>query len=155
MDSKRTPGAARGAEPSGPRTRRPHTATRRWRLRRVLCLLMLCGGSVTSIEPADPQPYRVEFASTGNAALDATLKATSQLEALRSAAPVSPFGLLARARAVIGRLKTALESAGYYQSSVAVTINGAPLEEPSLGATLGELPAGAEALCKIAFSLGP
>jgi translocation and assembly module TamA len=155
MDSKRTPGAARGADPSGPRTGRPDTATRRWRLRRVLCLLLLCGGAVTSIEAADPQPYRVEFASTGNAALDATLKATSQLEALRSAAPVSPLGLLARARADIGRLKTALESAGYYQSSVAVTINGAPLEEPSLGATLGELPAGAEALCKIAFSLGP
>ncbi|MBV8910440.1 MAG: BamA/TamA family outer membrane protein, partial [Gammaproteobacteria bacterium] len=81
--------------------------------------------------------------------------ATSQLVALRATTPVGPFGLIARARADGPRLKTVLESYGYYQSSVAITINGASLDEPSLGGTLSELPKGQEALCKVRFDLGP
>jgi translocation and assembly module TamA len=104
---------------------------------------------------ADPQPYRVELATTGNHELDATLKATSQLVALRATVPVGPFALIARARADAPRLKTVLESYGYYQSSVAITINGAPLDEPSLGDTLSALPKGKDALCKVTFNLGP
>jgi translocation and assembly module TamA len=104
---------------------------------------------------ADPQPYRVELAPTGNHALDATLKATSQLLALRATVPVGPFGLIARARADAPRLKTVLESYGYYQSSVAVRINGASLDEPSLGDTLSALPKGKDALCNVTFNLGP
>jgi translocation and assembly module TamA len=103
---------------------------------------------------ANPQPYRVELAPTGNSALDATLKATSQLVALRTN-PVEPFGLIARARADAPRLTTVLESYGYYQSSVAITINGASLDEPSLGDTLSALPKGKDALCKVSFNLGP
>ncbi|HEY0767503.1 MAG TPA: hypothetical protein VGD47_06075, partial [Steroidobacteraceae bacterium] len=95
------------------------------------------------------------MASTGDGVLDSTLKATSQLEALRSSVPVNPFGLIARARADIDRLKTVLESFGYYQSSVSITINDLALDEPSLGDTLGALPAGNDALCKVAFILGP
>ena len=37
---------------------------------------------------------------------------------------MSPFGLIARARGDVDRLKTVLESFGYYDSSVAITING-------------------------------
>ena len=65
---------------------------------------------------ADPQPYKVDLAPTGDNSLDATLRATSDLLALRTSAPVSPFGLIARARSDIDRLKTVLESYGYYQS---------------------------------------
>lgn len=103
---------------------------------------------------ADPQPYRVDLAPTGNGALDATLKATSQLVALRPN-PVDPFGLIARARGDLPRLKTVLESFGYYQSSVAVTINDLALDAPSLADTLTALPAGSTARCRITFTLGP
>ncbi len=65
---------------------------------------------------ADPQRYKVELAPTGDGAMDATLHATSDLVSLRSSAPVSPYGLIARARSDVDRLKTVLESYGYYQS---------------------------------------
>jgi hypothetical protein len=46
---------------------------------------------------ADPQPYKVDMASTGDGSLNSTLKATSELETLRKSAPVGPFGLIGRA----------------------------------------------------------
>jgi len=50
---------------------------------------------------------------------------------------VSPFGLIARARSDTDRLKTALESFGYYESHVTTsTINGLLLTDPSLGDAL-------------------
>jgi translocation and assembly module TamA len=104
---------------------------------------------------ADPQPYRVDIASTGNRVFDSTLKATSQLEALRKTVPVAPFALIARARGDIHRLKTVLESFGYYDGSVAITINGQTLDAPSLGEILGALPKGKDVLCKVTFILGP
>src|SRR5215475_12837816 len=84
---------------------------------------------------SDPQAYKVELKSVGNDDIDQTLKATSDLLSLRSSAPVSPFGLIARARSDIDRLKTAMESFGYYESRVSITINGVPLTDPSLGDT--------------------
>jgi len=104
---------------------------------------------------ADPQKYRVEIASSGNRVLDSTLRDSSQLVALRASAPVSPFGLIARARSDLDRLKTVLESFGYYQGSVAIVINGQELEEPNLAEMLGALPAGTEARCNISVRLGP
>ena len=104
---------------------------------------------------ADPQTYKVDLASTENGALDATLKASSQLLTLRTTAPVDPFGLIARARGDVNRLKTVLESYGYYQGSVTVTINGMGLDEPSLGDALSALPKGQDAQCKISFDPGP
>lgn len=104
-------------------------------------------------QAADSLSYKVELAPTGNHALDATLKATSQLVALKKV-PVDGFGLTARARGDLDRLKTVMESFGYYQSSVAVTINGTSLDEPSLGDTLNAS-AGKAALCRISFDLGP
>jgi translocation and assembly module TamA len=119
--------------------------------RALLIILLLLARHSTA---ADPQPYRVELAPTGNGALDTTLNATSQLVALRSN-PVDPFGLIARARGDLPRLKTVLESFGYYQSSVAVTINGLALDAPTLSDTLTALPAGTTARCRITFTPGP
>jgi translocation and assembly module TamA len=103
---------------------------------------------------ADPQSYRVEFASVGNGEIDSTLEATSDLKSLRSTAPVSPFGLIARARGDVDRLTTVLESFGYYQCSVMIKINGKPIGDPSLGDTLSALPKGSDARVDISFSLG-
>src|SRR5215469_18485121 len=121
----------------------------------VRCALILLAGVVSLGRAADPQPYRIELAPTGNGALDSTLKVTSQLVALRKSAPVDPFGLIARARSDVERLKSVLESFGYYQSSVSITINGMALDDPKLGDVLGALPQGKNALVRVSFDLGP
>ena len=87
--------------------------------------------------------------------MDATLKATSDLQSLRKTAPVSPFGLIARARSDVDRLKTALESFGYYECAVTIKINGVPVANPGLGDTLSALPTGTDAQVAIGFTLGP
>src|SRR3979490_3319758 len=104
---------------------------------------------------ADPQPYRVDIASVGDGNIDATLKDTSDLQSLRKTAPVSPFGLIARARSDVDRLKTTLESFGYYQSTVVIKINGIMVNNPGLADVLNALPKGTEAEISISITLGP
>jgi translocation and assembly module TamA len=111
-------------------------------------------GWACSARAADPQAYQVELASVGNDDIDQTLKATSDLLSLRSSAPVSPFGLIARARSDSDRLKTALESFGYYESQISIKINGIPLADPSLGDALTQLPKASTARVAIGFTLG-
>jgi translocation and assembly module TamA len=117
----------------------------------VVFALMAC---CSLARAADPQAYRVELSSVGNSDIDTTLKSTSDLVSLRSSAPVSPFGLIARARGDIDRLTTVLESFGYYESRIQVKINGTALAEPSLGDTLSALPKGEDARVAISFTLG-
>ena len=108
-----------------------------WRyLATVLVLATASSYMAAPARAADPQPYKVELGSTGNSDMNATLKATSDLVTLRSSAPVGPFGLIGRARSDLDRLKTVLESYGYYQSYVAITIDGLPLDDPTLGEEL-------------------
>lgn len=104
---------------------------------------------------ADPQSYKVDMTSTGDSDMNATLKATSDLIGLRSTAPVGPFGLIGRARSDLGRLKTVLESYGYYQSYVEIRIDGQPIDDPTLGDELSKKPKGDDAHVKITFSIGP
>src|SRR6202789_3123602 len=117
-------------------------------------MLLSALGWTSSARAADPQAYQVDLASVGNNDIDQTLKATSDLLSLRTSAPVSPFGLIARARSDIDRLKTALESFGYYESHVTININGLPLTDPSLGEALTALPKGSIARVAISFALG-
>ena len=104
---------------------------------------------------ADPQSYRVDIASTGDGDRDATLKSTSDLQTLRTSAPVSPFGLIARARADIDRFTTVLESYGYYQSGVTIKINGMALKDSALRDALVAVPKGSDARVDVSFTLGP
>lgn len=104
---------------------------------------------------ADPQPYRVDIAATANSDMDATIKSTSDLQSLRTSAPVSPFGLIARARNDIDRLTTVLESYGYYQSAVSIKIDGMPLKDAGLRDALTALPKGTDARVEIGFTPGP
>jgi translocation and assembly module TamA len=103
---------------------------------------------------ADPQPYKVELASTGNGAMDSTLRGTSDLLSLRTSAPVSPYGLIARARGDLDRLKTVLESYGYYESKVSIKIDGLALTDPTLGDHLTALPKKHDAQIQASFTLG-
>src|SRR5579862_9314772 len=104
------------------------------RLKTIL-LLMACLGARAALG-ADPQPYTVKFDPTGDKQLDSTLKASSQLESLRSSAPAGPFALIGRAQSDIDRLQTVLESFGFYRRQVSVTIAGHALEDPALANTL-------------------
>jgi translocation and assembly module TamA len=81
---------------------------------------------------SDPQPYAVSFAKSGDPAIDSLAAATSTLATLRTKAPVGPFALVLRARADQDRLQTVLNSAGYYDGSVTITIAGKPLDDPTL-----------------------
>ena len=123
------------------------------RLRLIILLGLAALGSLA--QAADPQPYRVDIASTGNGDIDDTLEATSDLRSLRTSAPVSPFGLIARGRSDVDRLTTALESFGYYQCAVMVNINGMRLKDPGLAAALAALPKDSEARVAISLTLGP
>ena len=127
-------------------------------MRRILllgCVLAMGVCGAPGVRAADPQSYRVDIASTGNSAMDATLRATSDLLSLRSSAPVSPLGLIARARADTDRLKAVLESNGYYESSIAVQIDGMALNDPALVDTLTALPKNRDVRVTVAFELGP
>jgi translocation and assembly module TamA len=124
----------------------------KWIIATFLVLGALCLAGIA--RAADPQAYQVDLASVGNSDIDQTLKATSDLLSLRSSAPVSPFGLIARARSDTDRLKTALESFGYYESRVSININGLPLTDPGLGDALTGLPKGSTAKVAISFTLG-
>jgi translocation and assembly module TamA len=124
-------------------------------LPRIFVLIAAVAALVPAVRAADPQTYKVELAPTGDGTMDSTLKATSDLVSLRTSAPVSPYGLLARARSDIDRLKTVLESYGYYQSSVNVQIDGAALNTPGLGDQLMALPKKQDAKIQVKFTLGP
>jgi len=126
----------------------------RLRVLAVALLTAIGGLCVSPAYGADPQSYRVDMASTGNSTMNATLKATSDLITLRSSAPVGPFGLIGRARSDLERLKTVLESYGYYQSYVGITIDDLPLDDPKLGEELTAKSKGDDARVKITFSIG-
>jgi translocation and assembly module TamA len=119
----------------------------------LIAVVLLYG--IPFARAADPQPYKVDMASTGDSALNSTLKATSELETLRKTAPVGPFGLIGRARGDLERLKTVLESFGYYQSYVEIRIDGLPLDDPGVGEELTSRSKDNDAEIKISFSIGP
>ena len=104
---------------------------------------------------ADPQPYSVHFVRTQNSALNNMLQGSSELATLRKSAPVSPFALIGRARNDAKQLQTVLQSFGYYQGKVSITIDSLPLEDPALGEELTNKKAKEEARVSIAFNLGP
>jgi translocation and assembly module TamA len=147
-DGIRFPWIARRRTPGG-------AQVSRWAERLACCLALLVACCLlTAVHAADPQSYKVEIASTGNSDMNATLKATSELVTLRTSAPVGPFALIGRARNDLDRLKTVLESHGYYQSYVAITIDGLPLDDPALGDELTSKPKGTDAHVKVTFTLG-
>ncbi|HMK87726.1 MAG TPA: POTRA domain-containing protein, partial [Steroidobacteraceae bacterium] len=124
-------------------------------LPRIWAALLLAACCAPATHAADPQSYKVDIASTGDGAMDATIRATSDLVSLRGSAPVSPYGLIGRARSDLDRLKTVLESYGYYRSKVTVQIDGLALSDPGLGDELTALPKKRDARIQVSFVLGP
>ena len=103
---------------------------------------------------ADPQPYRTRLAKTGDAALDAALAGSSGLLALQKTMAVSPFALAGRIRADYARLRTALESFGYYDGKVIIVVSGRPGDDPALPSLLSAVPAGTTVPIGLSFVRG-
>ena len=82
------------------------------------------------------------------------MRASSQLVTLQKAGGVPPFALVTRARDDVARLQTALDSFGYYQNSVAVTVAGLALDDPELPARLEDMLAGTSAAIKVTVTPG-
>jgi translocation and assembly module TamA len=108
-----------------------------------------------AVRAADPQPYTLHIQGTGHGGLDAALKASSQLESLRTSSPAGPFALIGRAGADYERLRTVLESFGYYESRLNITISGKALDDSGLPAALEALPAGTKVPVQIDVDTGP
>jgi translocation and assembly module TamA len=120
-----------------------------------LAVPLLCLVPASLAHAADIQSYRFEVAGAPGAAVQATLEASAQLATLNGKAAISPFVLIARAREDVPRLQTALDSFGYYQNQVAITIDGKPLDDPGLAAALDGKPAGSAIAVKATVTPGP
>lgn len=123
-------------------------------------VLILCFFAMLVLLPfeawsADPQPYDVTLKPTGIAALDSALHDSSQLVSLRDKAPVGPFALVTRARDDMARFQQALNSFGYYQAKVTLTIEGEPLDAADLPDRLAKAPAKPPVAVVANFDPGP
>lgn len=118
----------------------------------ILAYLLAIAGTA---DAADPQPYDVTLEPTGNSALDGALKGSANLVSLQKSAPAGPFALVERARQDIGRFVTALHSYGYYKATVTVTLDGHPIDDPTLVDTIAQAPASPPVPVKVSFDLGP
>jgi translocation and assembly module TamA len=121
---------------------------------RICCLIALLAAPAAPAWAADPVSYKVDRFSMGDGSMDATLRATSDLVTLRTSAPVSPYALIARARSDVERLKTVIESYGYYESKITIQIDGMALNDPGLADHLNALPKKHDAHVQITFKLG-
>jgi len=121
---------------------------------RILVLVLMALHTTLGMA-ADPPSYQVAFPKTGNRALDAALRASSQLEALRQKGAVEPLALVLRAQGDLPRLKTVLESFGYYQGRIGIAIDERPLDDPGLPDHIATLPAGTKAVITVTAELGP
>ncbi len=106
-------------------------------------------------QAADPQPYAAKIVGTGQKDLDQALRDSATLISLRQKAQVGPFALVARARDDLGRMTDALRSYGYYASSVEITVDGLPLDDPMLPDKLDAVPSGTQVPVVVVPKLGP
>jgi len=118
-------------------------------------LILLLIAIAPAARAADPQPYTVSIASTGNDDLDTTLNDSAQLVTLQGKGRIPPFALVERARSDVQRLKTALDSFGYYDAKLTIAIDGHDVDDPDLPAYLDGVPKGTSVAVKVAVDTGP
>ncbi|HEU4924802.1 MAG TPA: BamA/TamA family outer membrane protein [Burkholderiales bacterium] len=68
---------------------------------------------------------------------------------------MDPLALVLRAQQDVARLETVLQSFGYYEGRVAITIDGRSLDDPVLPDAIAALPAGAKPAVAVTADLGP
>ncbi len=125
--------------------------------RRWIRFLSICAGlaGVTAVLAADPMPYSLTLAPTGNARIDQAVADSSQLAGLREEAPVGPFALIARAEADAARFDDVLRSFGYYDASIQVRIAGLATRDPTLLPMLENLPSAPPVAVSVQIDPGP
>ena len=121
------------------------------------CLLAtaIACARLTQANAADPQPYTVDIAKTGDAAIDGALAGTSSLVTLRKTAPAGPFALVGRARSDAAKLETVLGGFGYYDAKVTVTIDGTDVDDPALPNRIADIPKAQPVKIHVAVARGP
>lgn len=124
----------------------------RWRMTIGLagCLLLASGAA----RGADPVAYQVQFAPSGDAALDRLLKQTSSLVTLRRKLPPAPFALIGRAKVDAAQFLIVLHSLGYDAGQADITIDGKALDDPALLGELTAAPAEETATVRVATQRG-
>jgi translocation and assembly module TamA len=104
---------------------------------------------------ADPLPYTVDIAKTGNGTLDAAINDSSTLVSLQKSVPVGPFALVARAQGDRDRFLAALHGLGYYKGAVTLRIAGRPLDDEGLPDALDRAPADPPVKVTVGVATGP
>ncbi len=104
---------------------------------------------------ADPLAYTVDIKATGQSGLDDVIRQSSSLISLRTKSAVGPFALVGRARQDITRFQAALESEGYYQGKVTISILGHDIDDPRLITLLDGLPEKTVAPVVVRIATGP
>ena len=104
---------------------------------------------------ADQQSYGVAISGADRGEVEAALRASSQLVTLAGSGPIPAFALINRARDDVARVQTALDSFGYYQNSVSITVAELSPDDPELAARLDAIAPGTQAAVKIAVTMGP
>jgi translocation and assembly module TamA len=122
---------------------------------KYLLLLLAIGFLARDAGAADPVPYTVQFAPSGDAELDALLKQTASLVALRTKLPAPPFALIGRAKADQAQFLIVLHSLGYDSGRVDMLVDGRTLNDTSLIDTLNQAPAGVPVVVQVTPDKGP
>jgi translocation and assembly module TamA len=124
----------------------------RWRL---IIGLAGCLAASGAAHGADPVVYQVQFAPSGDAALDGLLKQTSTLVSLRTKLPPAPFALIGRAKADAAQSLIVLHSLGYDAGQVNITIDGKALNDPALLSALSAAPPSQTVTVQVTPEKGP
>jgi translocation and assembly module TamA len=135
--------------------------------RRLLATTVIGIGAVTDplsgpALAADPEPYHVTVKPTGQADVDAAIQASSMLVSLAKTKAIGPFALAGRIRGDYDRVSQAMQSYGYYDGTVTISVGtrGGPQRtlagnDPELPNWLSGLPAKSSAEITISASRGP
>lgn len=106
------------------------TTNRGWFPWLFLCTCIILANPVLAQEPP-PSPYRVEITPSGDKQLVSAIEAVSQLIRLQETAPTDAYGLLARARADLPRLREALLAEGFWGGAARIEIAGEDVAQPA------------------------
>ena len=121
----------------------------------LISMLTAFQTTLRSAAAAEARSYQITFPKTGNRALDAALRASSQLEALREKGPVDPLALILRSQRDVTRLETVLQSFGYYEGRIAIKIEERSVDDPGLPDHIAAASAGAKTAIVVSAELGP
>jgi translocation and assembly module TamA len=111
---------------------------------------ILCGPGLA----ADSQSYQVTIDGISDGPILETIRDTSLLASLQDHGAVASFALVQRARADVDRVKTVMESFGYYASGVDISLAGHGIDDDALIDTLDDIPAGQIVPARIAINSG-